>query len=119
MKYYLTVRRNGELVVSRLPFDDYADAIQFLTRYYQLKIPGARAVFELVTEVINGSFARSYGTLRSSDDPGAKSNTGMLDIARTHELLFTFDGSYRFIIESEFGVREGDALRSEAQADGE
>jgi hypothetical protein len=113
MNYYLTVIRNKSVVVSRLRFDDYSDAVQYLTRYYQPRMPGVRSTLELTTEVINGSFARSYGTLFSPQECGHTVTEEMMGIAAKQKVSFIFDGHYRFLIESEVGASEADANGSE------
>lgn len=100
--YYLTVTKDSVEIVRRQPFTDYAAAVAFLSRYFQPKVAGSRATLPLMTEVVNGVFARSYGSLTRPESITA--NDPARDV-RYHEaakqsVAFSYDGSYKFLIES-------------------
>src|SRR5262245_22605308 len=102
--YYLTIKKNGEVILAKQPFADYAAAVAFTSQFYQPR--AARSVLRFTTEVINGEFARSYATLErpenlDKDSPFFKE--------RCHATVkkanaFSFDASYLFLIESELGI---------------
>jgi hypothetical protein len=109
--YYLTIQRDGVDVVRRQPFADYADAVAFTSRFYQVKPPIRRAVLKFTTEAINGEFARSYATLTRVQDvredrPFA---TEARNAAVKKENAFAFDASYLFVIESQLGCDDQEA----------
>ena len=103
--YYLTVQRDGVDVVRRQEFADYADAVAFTSRYYQVKPSIGRAVLKFYTEAINGQFARSYAALTRVEDVSENHPyaTEARNAATKQENAFVYDASYLFLIESDLG----------------
>lgn len=110
MIYYLTVAKNREVIVSRLPFDDYSAAIEFISRYYHPRVPGSRATLTFATEIINGLFARSFGSLTACADVEDNATDEEYDEAAKQDVAFVYDGSYRFLIETDVGIRDRERM---------
>jgi hypothetical protein len=112
MMYYLSVTKNNVEIVRRQVFTDYAAAIEFLSRYYRPSVPGSRATLPLVTEIVNGVFARSYGLLTRPESiyPSDPASDFRYHDAAKQSVAFSYDGSYKFLIESEFGIQDTDSL---------
>lgn len=116
--YYITVIRNGIDVVVRKPYSDYADAVAAFNDYYKKRFGNATLTFQ--TEVLNGSFARSYAELNHIEDIKAEKDqiTSQLYQMRYEEAAktensFDYDGRYFFLIESEVGIRDAEAWNSD------
>src|SRR5688500_17708657 len=109
--YYLTIQRDGVDAVRRQEFADYADAVAFASRDYQVQPGIRRAVLNFSTEAINGEFARSYASLTRIQDVGENQPhaSEFRNKAIKLENAFTFDASYVFLIEGPLGREEADA----------
>jgi hypothetical protein len=101
--YYLTVEHDGSEIIRRKQFGDYSDAVNYLSRYF--KAITRRSVLSLTTEVINGVFARSYGSM---NDPMTidRSEQERYSRAVRYRNAFENEGSYFFLIESEAGIQD-------------
>jgi len=106
--YFVTVKRNGEELLRRAAFSDYAEAMGSLSRYYRPRAP--RSVLEFATESINGRFARSYLTLMRPED--LDENEPFYEqrrhLAVKQRNAHEYDHSYFFLIESEVGIADAE-----------
>jgi hypothetical protein len=105
--YYLTVDKDGKELVRRMGFEDYSEALRYLTNFYTPRNNDIRVVLSFTTEVINGEFARSYVEL---SDPNAIEPSDETRYVRAVKFsnAFKYEGSYFFLIESELGVQDAD-----------
>jgi hypothetical protein len=101
--YYLTVDHDGSEIIRRKEFDDYGDAVTYLSQYFKTK--SGRSVLELTTEVINGVFARSYGSMNDPMTIDRSNKEGYSRAVRCSN-AFSYKGSYFFLIESEAGIQD-------------
>lgn len=110
--YYLTVKKNGAIIVEKQLFADYAAAVARTAQFYTPR--AARSVLLFTTEVINGEFARSYATLTKPEDvPKDSPHFKERHHAAVHQAnSFDFDGSSFFVIQSEIGLRDAEAMRA-------
>lgn len=108
MTYYLTVIKDSIDIFRRQPFDDYAEAIRAMTPYYRPRFPGSCATLSLVTEVVNDIFARSYGALVDPERITDPTHDPRYHNAAKQSVTFIYDGSYNFLIESDFGIKNSD-----------
>ena len=110
--YYLTITKDGMDVVRRMVFDDYAAAVGYTARFYEPK--AVRSVLSFTTEVINGQFARSFATLNRPEtlDPAGPFYKEKYHRAAQQSNAFAFDASYLFVIESDVGVRDTEAMQA-------
>jgi len=115
--YYLTVIKDSVEVVRRQPFDDYAAAIGGIGRYYRPRVPGSRSTLPLVTEVVNGVFARSFGSLTRPESITDPAHDVRYHDAAQQSVAFEYDGSYTFLIESDAGIQDTDALLQQYEND--
>lgn len=104
--YYLTVKKNGKIIIKRESFNDYSLAIEYCQRYYTPKYK--RSTLEFTTEVVKGRFARSYAYMTRIENE--KSNIAGDNYDKTVKLAnaFDFDSNYLFIIESDFGIKDAE-----------
>ena len=111
--YYLTVTRDDKDVLRRHPFADYSEAVAGASQFYKPK--AGRSTLTFSTEVINGLFARSYATLERPEalDENKPFFEARYHHAVKHDNAFSFDASYFFLIESDFGVSDAEAMREE------
>ena len=109
--YYLTIKKNGEVIVSKQAFDDYAAAIAHASQFYHAR--SIRSVLKFTSEAINGEFARSYATLTQPEDINKDSPfyKERYHAAVKNVNAFSFEGSYLFVIQGEIGIRDGKAMR--------
>jgi hypothetical protein len=110
--YYLTVKKNGEVIVSKQAFHDYAEAVAFTSQFYRPR--SIRSVLRFASEAINGEFVRSYATLIKpenieKDSPHYRER---FHAAVKKVNAFDFDGSYLFVIQSEVGMSDAEAMRT-------
>ena len=106
-KYYLTIRSKSETICRRIPFDDFALALEECSKYFESK--AKLAVQTLNTEVTQGKFARAYSELNLSKDlEDFQDQIGELRFrsAVKTENSFKYDNSYFFLIESDFGIKD-------------
>lgn len=103
--YYVTVDKNGEELVRRKEFDDYAVAMQYLATYYEPRL--GRGVLPFTTEVINGEFARSYVELADPETVGSSNEARRLRSIKFSN-AFNYDGTYFFLVESDVGIQDAD-----------
>ena len=110
--YYLTVKKNGEYVIRRREFADYSAAIAFTAQFYRPKAP--RSVLQFTTEVINGAFARSFAALNRPEDldPSGPYYTEKRHTAAKQSNAFAYDASYLFVIDSDVGIRDAEAMQA-------
>ena len=110
--YFVTVVKNGEAIVEKKEFSDYAQAIAYTSEFYQPKF--GRVVLSFTTEVINGHFARSFATLTRPEDVQEKGAffKEKYEVAAKQDTSFFYSGSYLFVIESMFGIRDAEAIRA-------
>ena len=110
--YYLTITRDGQDVIRRKAFDDYDAAIEYTSQFYRPR--HTRCVLEFTTEVINGKFARSFGTLNRPEglDENGPYYKERYHVAAKQANSFDYDYSYLFVIESECGIRDVEDMRS-------
>ena len=109
-KYHLTVHADGAPLVTREPFDDYARAIGFVSRYYRPR--SGRSVLTFDTEVIDGKFARAYKALNVPEalDRTDPDFAALYHIAAKNSNAFDYDRSYRFLVESDFGIDQAERV---------
>lgn len=110
--YHVTVTKNGNDIVRGKVYDDYAEAIAFISQYYQPR--AQRSVLSFTTEVINGQFARSFAALTKPEDiePAQPSSKARYQAAAKQDNAFRYDASYFFLIESEVGIGDGQAMQA-------
>jgi hypothetical protein len=113
--YYVTVTRNGSNLMLRAPYADYAEAIEACSRFYRPRVAGSRATLTFQCEVINGVFARSYASLRRPEDvdTGDRDYASLRHYSVKHSCAFEYDASYRFCIESDFGIADVEKMLAE------
>jgi len=115
--YYLTVTKDAVEIIRRKLFSDYAAAVEFIGRYYRPRVSGGRTTLPLVTEVVNGVFARSYGSLTRPESITDPARDVRYHDAAQQSVAFDFDGSYTFLIESEAGIQDTDAMLKQYEDD--
>ncbi len=105
--YYLTVSRgDGSDLIRRQPFNDFAAAVAYTATFYRPKY--GRCVLNFTTEVINGQFARSYAFLTDPESVDAKDprKRSLYELAAKQANAFEYNGTYRFLIESDVGIED-------------
>jgi hypothetical protein len=111
--YFLTIESGDVPIVERVPFADYADAIDACSSYYE---PNARgAVLTFSSEVRGKKFLRSYASLTRPEDLGVDPDRSSPRWRRAAKdsIAFLYSKSYTFLIESEAGAADTDRLRHE------
>jgi hypothetical protein len=106
--YHVTVLADGAPLAVRETFDDYARAIGFVSRYY--RPTSGRSVLTFDTEVIEGRFARAHVALNRPEalDERDPEFARLYPVAAVHSNAFAYDRSYRFLVESDFGIAESE-----------
>ena len=113
MKYYLTIERGREPLVTRKPFDDYAAALAACYESYEARSP--RSVLTFTTEVINGQFARTFTELNRPESIDPSGGIGRLRYSAAAKCsnAFEYDDSLFFLIESDIGIADTDAYEDD------
>jgi hypothetical protein len=112
--YYATIYKNSEAIVHRKPFNDFSDAIDFTSSFYRLRLGGT---LSFTTEVINGKLARSYAELvRLADVEAPKPfDQWRYQQAAKQSSSFDFNGTYLFMIETDFGIFETERYNADEE----
>lgn len=107
--YFLSVKKNGEWILDRMPFPDCEAALAHTARFYRPRT--GRSVLSFTTEVVNGVLIVSYAILRRVNDIDANEQfyREKYEAAVRNESAFEYDASYVFSIQSEAGILEADA----------
>ena len=115
--YYLTVKKGDTDIVHRQQFDDYGAAVAFTSRFYQST--SARSVLVFTTEAIGGQFARSFAALTRTESlrPDEPFYMERYRTAANQENAFKYDASYLFLIESEIGIHDAQAMQAAYESD--
>jgi hypothetical protein len=111
--YFLTVRAGDSVLCDRVPYADYAAAIEACGAYYEPKARGA--VMNFTSEAVGKKFMRAYAQLVRLEDlaPDVPRGSPRHDMATKQGNAFAFTKSYTFLIESEAGVEEAERLKRE------
>jgi hypothetical protein len=110
--YYFTVYKNDVAERVREPFDDYEAAMAACSSYFRAR--ARRTVLSFTSELVNGKFARSYASLALAREVSQENSfdAGVYADAVKTMNAFDYDAAYLFLIESEFGVADCDAMQT-------
>ncbi len=105
LNYFLTVESGNRTIVRRMPFDDYADALHFLAKYYRPRL--GRGTLPFTTEVVDGKFMRSYTELLDPETMQPKDEPRYVRAVKL-STAFQYDAPLFFLVESEAGMQDTD-----------
>ena len=113
MMYFLTVMAGDEMLLERVSFADYAEAVAACGEFYEPRAAGAALNF--TTVVMGKKFMRSHAQLTQMADLGdnVPRDSPRAIAAAKQSNAFSFSKSCAFLIESEDGVREAERMARE------